>query len=69
MREWLKNARESKGMTMREAAEALDISEAYYSYIEAGERQKKMDITLVAKLAKIFSLSIQQIVEFESASQ
>ena len=65
MREWLKEQREKKGLTMKEMAEKLGISEGYYSYIEAGERQKKMDITLVTKLADIFRLKIQQIVEYE----
>lgn len=32
---------------------------------ENGERKKKMDLTLATKLANIFSLKIQQIVEFE----
>lgn len=66
MRDWLKEQREKKGLTMKEMAEKLGISEGYYSYIEAGERQKKMDITLVTKLADIFHLKIQQIVEYES---
>ena len=66
MRDWLKEQREKKGFTMKEMAEKLDISEGYYSYIEAGTRQKKMDITLVSKLADIFRLKIQQIVDYES---
>ena len=66
MRDWLKEQREKKGFTMKEMAEKIGISEGYYSYIEAGERQKKMDITLVAKLANIFRLKIQQIVDYES---
>ena len=65
MRDWLREARQKSGKTMAEVAEELGISESYYSYIEAGDRQKKMDITLVAKLSKIFSMGIQQIVELE----
>ena len=65
MRTWLRDARLKSGKTMAEVAEALGISESYYCYIEAGDRQKNMDITLVMKLSKIFSLSIQQIVELE----
>lgn len=65
-REWMKKKREEKSMTMKEMAEKLDITEAYYSYIESGARQKVMDISLAAKLAEIFSLSIQQIVELEA---
>lgn len=67
MRTWLKEERLKKGYTMAQMGEKLDITESYYSLIEAGERQKKMDITLAVKLAKIFSVSPQQIVELEEA--
>ena len=65
MREWLKNERIKNKLSMKQIAEKLDISEGYYCYIENGERQKNMDITLVAKLSSIFCIPIQQIVEFE----
>lgn len=65
MREWLKNERIKKGWNMKQVAEKLDITESYYCYIENGERQKNMDITLVAKMSSIFNLTIQQIVELE----
>ena len=67
MRKWLKDLRTEHGYTMAQMGEKLDISEGYYSYIENGERKKKMDLTLAAKLANIFCLPIQQIVEFEEA--
>ena len=41
MREWLKNSRKEKGITMSELASKLDISESYYCLIENGERQKR----------------------------
>lgn len=65
-RSWLKEARVKAGKTMAEVGDELDISESYYSLIENGKRQNPMDITLVAKLSKIFCLSIQQIVELEA---
>lgn len=65
-RTWLKEARVKAGKTMAEVGDELDISESYYSLIENGKRQNPMDITLVAKLSKIFCLSIQQIVELEA---
>ena len=68
-RTWLKDARIKAGKTMADMGAELGISESYYSYIEAGERQKQMDLTLVAKLSKIFSISIQQIVEFEEGEK
>lgn len=65
MRDWLKKCREENGITQAQMAKKLDISEGYYSYIESGDRQKRMDITLVSKLSSIFDLSIQRIVELE----
>ena len=65
-REWLKDTRTKAGLSQADVAKELGISESYYCYIEAGERQKQMDITLCSKLSKIFSMPIQQIVEFEA---
>ena len=64
-REWLKEARVNSGKTLAEMGKELGISESYYQRIEAGERQNPMDITLCAKLSKIFCLDIRQIVEYE----
>lgn len=38
MRKKLKEARQNAGMTQKEVAEKLDISERYYRFIEAGTR-------------------------------
>ena len=65
MRQWMKEMREKNGITQAQMGEQLDISEAYYSYIESGDRQKNLDLTLAAKLSVIFGIPIQQIVEFE----
>ena len=67
MREWLKRLREDSGLTQKQVGEKLDISESYYSYIEAGDRQKMMDISLARKISNIFDISVEQIVEFETA--
>lgn len=67
MREWMEACRKKANLTMREVADALDISESYYSLIESGERQKKMDITLVAKLAVVFKVSVDYIISCETA--
>jgi DNA-binding XRE family transcriptional regulator len=65
MRQWMKEMREKNGITQAQMGERLDISEAYYSYIESGDRQKNLDLTLAVKLSVIFGIPIQQIVEFE----
>lgn len=68
MRGWMKKARENSGMTMKEVAEKLNITEAYYSLIESGERQKKLDITIAAKMSDTFGVPIEEIVKNEAAS-
>lgn len=65
MREWLKNSRKEKGITMSELANKLGISESYYCLIENGERQKRMDISLLAKLSDALNIPIAEIVALE----
>lgn len=67
MRDWLKKLREERGLTQKQVGELLNISESYYSYIEAGDRQKMMDISLARKISNIFGISIEQIVENENS--
>ena len=67
MREWLKNSRSDKGMTMKELGKKLGVSESYYCSIEAGTRQKKMDITLISGLAVALDLPVAEIVKMESS--
>lgn len=66
MRGWLKEKRVEHGYTMAQMAEKLDITESYYSMIEAGDRQKKMDMLLAGKLSGILDMTMQQISDFES---
>ena len=66
MRKWLKDLRSEKRMSMKEVASKLGISESYYCAIENGERQKRMDITLVSSLASIFGVTIATIAQFEA---
>ena len=67
MRKWLAEARASKGYTMKQMGEKLNISESYYSMIENRERQKRMDITLVAKLSDILNIPINQVASYEKS--
>ena len=66
-RHWMKLTREQLGMTMKDVADKLNISESYYCSIENGIRQKKMDVSLAASLSAIFGLPISQIIENEMA--
>ena len=66
---YLKEIRENSGLSMQDVAEKIGISRQYYQQIEAGERQQKMDITLVAKLSTIFCIPIEKIVEYENEKE
>lgn len=65
MRDWLKDRRTQAGMTMAEMAAKLDLTESYYSRIENGDRQKKMDIVLVGKLSAVLDLPVNEIMSLE----
>lgn len=65
MRLWLKEARINKGLTMKDMASKLGISESYYCAIENGERQKNMDLTLVSGLSAALGISVSRIVKLE----
>lgn len=65
MREWLKEKRQEKGLTMAQLAKMCGITESYYAYIEAGERQKKMDITIANKLANALDMPFLEVLEKE----
>lgn len=66
MREWLRDLRIRKGLTMKNVADKLGISESYYCTIEHGDRQKKMDLTLASGLAVILEIPVAEIVEKEA---
>ena len=66
MRNYLKRLREERGLSMQELAEKLDISRQYYQMIESGERQKKMDITLVKGISSALNVSLESIIEEEN---
>lgn len=65
MRDWLKKERTDRGLTMAEMAAKLSLSESYYLRIENGERQKKMDLLLVRKLATALDISVEEIIAKE----
>lgn len=65
MRDWMKKARKDAGLTLKEVGVRLGISESYYAQIESGNRSKSLDITMAAKLAEIFGLSIDTIINYE----
>lgn len=65
MREWLKNLRTEKGLTMKTMGTKLGISESYYCAIENGERQKKMDIVLASGISSALGIPLAKIMTLE----
>ena len=65
MRDWLKKLRDDIGMSQRNVADKIGISQQYYALIENGERQKKIGIELAQKLADIFGVTLEFICEHE----
>lgn len=65
MRGWLKEKRTEKNLTMSQMAGRMNITESYYSMIESGERQKKMDLSIASQLSMILDLPLMWIIEKE----
>ena len=65
MRNYLVKLRNTIGETQEETARAIGITRQYYGLIEAGERQKRMDISLAARIASHFNISIEEIIQNE----
>lgn len=66
MRKYLIALRNEKNFTQKQMARKLDISESYYNQIEKGERQKKMDITLLNRLSAVLETPITVLIEHEN---
>lgn len=60
----LKNARQKAGMTQKEVAEQLEISERYYRFIEAGTRGG--DFEIWDSLEDLFGIHQRILREFSS---
>ena len=65
MRKWLKVLRENKGLSQTNMAEKLGLSRQGYSNIESGKRQADLNLSITSKLANIFGISIDEIVQME----
>lgn len=62
---YLTNTREEKKMSKLTVANMMGISRNYYHYIETGERQKNLDLSLILKLSKVFDVSVDFIIAEE----
>lgn len=68
LREYLVDLRERRNESQQDVADALGISRQYYCMIENGDRQKRMDVTLIAGLANHFGISVAEFVSLEQKS-
>lgn len=64
-RNYLRKLREDRGLSQFQMAEELEISQQYYSLIENGDRQQKMSVDLLVKLAAIFHVRLSELIEME----
>lgn len=69
MRNWLKEARTKQRLTQKQMADALGITEVYYSRIECGDRQKNMDVSLAIGIGNILGMSVQEVIDAEEAEK
>ena len=58
MREYLKNARLSLGMTQEDVAKRIGISTNYYCSIEKGERQQDMKASILIALSEVLRIPV-----------
>lgn len=61
MRERLKKARQDAGLTQKQVAEKIDVSERHYQYIESGLRIGKVEMW--DKLEDLFGIHQRQLRE------
>lgn len=67
MRIWLRRLRNKNGWTQAETAKRLNMSRQLYNFIENGERQKDMTISLGSKLSDLFNIPLSTIRNYEEA--
>jgi putative transcriptional regulator len=60
-REWMKELRQYKDLTVREIALELGISHQHYSDIENGRRNPSVELSM--KMAEYFDVPIEQFLE------
>lgn len=65
VRKWLKDMRKERKLSQDAIAKKLGIGQQYYSAIENGERMRDMPISMARKLAEVFMVSIDKILEME----
>lgn len=65
MRYWLQNLRKQKKINKSEMAALMGISRQHYAFIESGERQADMSLSVATKIANIFNITLDDVWKFE----
>lgn len=66
LRDYLVELRNRKGLSQQDVADKLGITRQYYQMIEAGERQKHLDLSLAGGLAILLDVTIMDIERYEA---
>lgn len=65
MRAWLKDLRETRALTQAQVAKYLNIKQNYYCEIENGKKQLDLNLSMAAKIAALFNVTLEDVAEFE----
>ena len=64
-RDWLKQMRKKKGLTVRAVAEKLDMSWSHYSDIENNRRNPSLEVAV--KIGRFYGFSAERFVSFKKS--
>lgn len=67
MREWLVDLRKSRNESQAAAARGMGLSRQSYFQVENGERQKRLTMDMMVRIAGHFEVTLDQIVQYENA--
>lgn len=69
MRYYLKELRKQHHLTQEQVALKANVSRLCYTRIENGQRQKRMNIVTLQKLAEVFDVPVEQLIAEETKLQ
>lgn len=67
MREYLKELRKACGSSQQSVARAIGMTRQNYNFIENGKRQKDISLPLLLKLSHFYNVSLESLIEAETA--
>jgi len=66
-RDWLKEIRQSLGLSTYKASEKIGISQSYYSAIENGKRGNPLSTDIAKAISKAFNIDWTRFYESDTA--